>query len=267
MENRTDYYVYVHQLENDEVFYIEQGCKFRATSPYSRSIRWNEITSKQNYEVLIIKENLTLEDSLKLEKELILKYGRADLNAGTLINHNNGGQGLQGKDNHFYGKSFKGEDNGNFNNKYEKNPLSKPIYKLDFNGNIVQSFNSATEAEDKFGYITTCIINCCNKKRGTHYGFQFIRQKDYTEPKNHIYIPSKTSKQPVVSAIYKGDNKYEIVNYYNSSQEVSKDGFRPKCVSGCLNGTKKTHLSYYWFRVSDLTENTKKQLHNILNKI
>lgn len=267
MENRTDYYVYVHQLENDKVFYVGQGCRFRVTSPYSRSIRWNEITKEQNYDTFIVKENLTLEESLKLEKELILKYGRLDLNTGTLINHNNGGQGLQGKDNYFYGKSFKGKDNGNFNNKYEKNSLSIPIYKLDFNGNIIQNFNSAVEAEEKFNYISTCIVDCCNGKRKTHKDFQFIKQKDYTEPKNHIYIPSKTSKQAVVSAKLKENNTYEIISYYNSSQEVSKDGFLPKCVSGCLNGTKKTHYSYYWFRVSDLNEDTKKQLHNILNKI
>jgi len=54
--------------------------------------------SKENFKryILIIKDNLSEEDALKLETSLIETIGRADLKKGPLTNLTNGGDGLKG---------------------------------------------------------------------------------------------------------------------------------------------------------------------------
>lgn len=262
---RTDFYVYEHRLENGEVFYVGQGCRYRATSSYHRSIRWNEIISNNNYKVVIVKDNLTESESLDLEKELIKKHGRLDNNTGTLVNHNDGGLGLKGEDNYFHGKQLFGSDNGNYGNKYSSNNLSKPILMLDLKGNIIQEFSSATEAEEIHGYDSACISGCCNGKRLLHKGRQFIYKSDYKSEKDYTYKEGKTSKQAVISAKLNLDKSLDFIKSYDSSQDVEKDGFNAKCVNACTNGTKKTHKNLYWFKINDLVEEAKEFIYT--NKI
>lgn len=262
---RNDFYVYEHQLEDGQVFYVGQGCRHRATSPYSRSIRWNDITSKQNYKVIIVKDNLTEKESLELEAELIKKYGRLDNSTGTLINHNDGGIGLKGEDNYFYGKSLDGDKNGNYGNKYELNSLSKPVLMLDTKGIIIQRFSSAREAEELYNYDSACISGCCLGKRLLHKGMQFIYESDYITTKDYTYKPGKTSKQRIVSAKLINNDEFELIKTYDSSQDVEKDGYNAKCVNACTNGTKKTHKGLYWFKVDSMPQEAKEFIYT--NKI
>lgn len=67
------YYVYGHySVENDKLFYIGKGSGKRLKSTTSRSKTWYEYTSKNKWYAKIIHDNLSSEESLKLEKELIL---------------------------------------------------------------------------------------------------------------------------------------------------------------------------------------------------
>lgn len=265
MKESRDYFVYVHSTLNDEVFYVGEGCRYRDTAIHNRNITWNEITDKNPYKVIKVKENLTKEEALKLEKELILKYGRLDKGTGTLCNKNDGGIGLKGENNHFYGVKLIGEENGNYGNKFEKNPLSIPIYKLDLKGNIVKKYSSATEAEKVDGYIANNISECCNKKRGIHKGFQFIKIKHYTIPENHVYIKSKTSKIPVVKLKLTPRGTYSFVKLYESSGAVAIDGYNAKCVNACVNKSKKTHKGYYWRKLEELSEKFQEHIQNKIN--
>lgn len=262
---RNDFYVYEHQLEDGQVFYVGQGCRYRATSPYSRSVRWNEITSKQNYKVVIVKDNLTEVESLTLEAELIIKYGRLDNSTGTLINHNNGGIGLKGENNYFYGKSLDGDKNGNYGNKYECNPLSKAILMLDISGKVIKKFASSTEAEELYGYDAACISGCCSGKRLLHKGMQFIYELDYIPTKDYTYKPGKTSKQRVVSAKLLNNDELEFIKTYDSPNDVREAGYNVKCVNACTNGTKKTHKGLYWFKVDSMPQEAKEFIY--ANKI
>jgi len=51
---------------------------------------------KDKNHIVIIAENLTEEQALNAEKELIAKYGRKDLGTGILHNRTNGGEGVSG---------------------------------------------------------------------------------------------------------------------------------------------------------------------------
>lgn len=88
--------VYKHiRLDNNQVFYIGIGKseKRAYNKNNNRSIFWKNIVNKTDYKIEIIEKNLTWEEACKLEKELIIKYGRKDLNTGTLVNLTFGGDG------------------------------------------------------------------------------------------------------------------------------------------------------------------------------
>ena len=100
-------YVYLHKrLDNNEVFYVGRGtvnkrasgnCDThtysRAHTKHTHNIYWMRITKKIKWSVEIIEDNLTWEESLESEIKYIKKYGRKDLNEGTLVNFTDGGEG------------------------------------------------------------------------------------------------------------------------------------------------------------------------------
>lgn len=88
--------VYIHKRkDNDEVFYVGIGNDIkRANNVKNRNNNyWKRIVKKYGHIVEIIEENLTWEEACTKEIELIKKYGRTDLNEGTLVNMTDGGDG------------------------------------------------------------------------------------------------------------------------------------------------------------------------------
>lgn len=66
------YYVYVHKIKSTgEIFYVGKGSGNRLNSTYSRNKRWNEITSANEWIAEIYKGELSEEDALKVEYEII----------------------------------------------------------------------------------------------------------------------------------------------------------------------------------------------------
>jgi len=83
------------RLDKNEVFYI--GIAKQKKRPYEsgskRSLFWHRITSKTDYEVEILFDDLSWDQAKEKEKEFIKIYGRKDLNTGTLVNMTDGGDG------------------------------------------------------------------------------------------------------------------------------------------------------------------------------
>jgi hypothetical protein len=98
MEN--NWYVYQHiRLDKNEPFYIGIGNKknFARAFEFSKDKRneiWWKIYSKTNIYVEILYESLTKTEASLREQELIKKYGRKDLNEGSLCNMTDGGDGI-----------------------------------------------------------------------------------------------------------------------------------------------------------------------------
>lgn len=87
------YYVYSHINPITKTpFYIGKGTKNRAFSSYKRNVFWNNTVSKYGYEVIILADGLTENQSFEIEKYYIKKYGfRHD--GGVLVNLTSGGYG------------------------------------------------------------------------------------------------------------------------------------------------------------------------------
>lgn len=89
-----NYCIYRHiRLDKNEVFYIGIGCNKRSHDKSNRSKHWKNIVSKTNYEIQVLKFDLSWKDACELEKILIDYYGRKDLKTGLLINMTDGGEG------------------------------------------------------------------------------------------------------------------------------------------------------------------------------
>ena len=71
-ETMNNFYVYLHKLNNGEVFYVGKGRRDRAYSKLGRSNAWKE-KAKEGFDVEIYKSDLKELDSILLEKELIEK--------------------------------------------------------------------------------------------------------------------------------------------------------------------------------------------------
>ena len=95
----NNYYVYVHKVKNGDIFYVGQGKGYRYKQKTGRTASWLEVYNNNKCEVIIVKNNLTKNESLLLEAKLIKQYGRKDKNLGTLVNQNDGGQSSKGEDN------------------------------------------------------------------------------------------------------------------------------------------------------------------------
>jgi len=96
---KSDFYVYIHRKKtNNEIYYVGKGRNKRAwiLSQSARNPLWNKIHKKHGTLVEIVLDNLTEFQAHSLEKELILFYGRRNINAGCLANMTDGGEGTSG---------------------------------------------------------------------------------------------------------------------------------------------------------------------------
>ena len=95
---KKDILIYRHiRLDTNEVFYIGIGNEKRPHTKHRRSVFWNNIINKTEYEVQILKKNLTWDEAVELEILLISYYGRKDNNTGILCNMTDGGEGSYGR--------------------------------------------------------------------------------------------------------------------------------------------------------------------------
>ena len=93
----SNYCIYRHiRLDTNEVFYIGIGSVKRPYQKYKRNNYWNSIINKTNYEIQILKSDLSWEDACELEYILINFYGRKNNKTGILCNMTDGGIGSVG---------------------------------------------------------------------------------------------------------------------------------------------------------------------------
>ena len=110
IEDEGKYYLYRHiRLDTNQVFYVGIGTKCtenfrfektefrRAYAISGRGLFWKKITNKSNYKIEVFIESNDYRFIKEKEIEFINLYGRRDLGTGTLVNHTNGGDGVQGR--------------------------------------------------------------------------------------------------------------------------------------------------------------------------
>ena len=190
---KNDFYVYLHCKKNTgEPFYIGKGKNNRCYETRSRSEFWHNIVNKYGFDVFILENNLSNEDSLKREIYYINKLGRIDIGTGILVNHTDGGSAIfnlskeirkKMSERHLGNKYRKdknhsdltknilsikntGSNHPNYgktgkwlNIKGKNAPASKKIIQYDINNNIVKEYECIMEAYNETGILNTSISN------------------------------------------------------------------------------------------------------------
>jgi hypothetical protein len=89
--------LYIHTRKNDGgIFYVGIGDIKRPYSFDSRNRFWKFIVNKYDYDVTILKTNMSWEEACDLEIKMIAFYGRRDKKQGCLVNLTDGGDGTKG---------------------------------------------------------------------------------------------------------------------------------------------------------------------------
>ena len=87
-----EYYTYAYLREDKSPYYIGKGKGNRAYRRRDKGIK----PPKDKSRILILKQNLTEEESFRHEVYMIAVFGRKDLGTGILHNRTNGGEGSSG---------------------------------------------------------------------------------------------------------------------------------------------------------------------------
>jgi len=231
-KEKLQYYVYLHVRDDkDEVFYVGIGTKedsenyfkqyHRAYQVWSRNRFWKFIVKKTKYTIKIHKE---FDSRIKCEEEeirLIKKFGRKNLNKGTLVNLTDGGEGLKGC-----------------------RPINaREVHQYTLKGNYIQSFNTIGEAEEKIN--CTNVSACCRGIIKTAGKYQWSYDKKDTIEVVKYHTSEATSKK-VQQFTKEGKlvNEYDSVNEASRVMTGSKKGL--STISQCCNGIRKTYLGYKW---------------------
>ena len=203
-EGKENYfYTYLHLHTDNQVFYVGQGSHNRAYKYKGRSKKWYEEFEKSDIIVQIIESELTFEQSLIREKELIEQY------KNTIINEDFG---------HSPKESF-------------------PVFMFNKEKTLIKSFENCKQVEEILGYSSIAISQACsNNKRKTMFGYIWCYQKDYETQKDILFNRGKTSSKKVSILFPDG----EIKNY-SSINETKKDGFLPAKVREVCLGNRKSH--------------------------
>ena len=83
----STFYCYAHVKRCGTIFYIGKGHNGRAWTDKGRNRHWQEIASKNHYDVVILAGNMTSSDALKEERLLINHFRKF----GQLVNIREGG--------------------------------------------------------------------------------------------------------------------------------------------------------------------------------
>lgn len=135
--------IYRHLKPNGEVFYIGIGKNSkRAYTKSGRNRFWKYIFPKYpDYEVQILKSDLTWEDACELEIILIAHYGRSNLGRGTLCNLTDGGDGVSGNIHSCKGKPLSEEHKQKLRKPKELTPAYVKA-RSEHGKNLREKFNS-----------------------------------------------------------------------------------------------------------------------------
>ena len=89
--------LYIHTRKSDGgIFYVGIGDEDRPYKKQGRNSHWYNVVNKYDYDITILKTNMSWGEACELEIKMITFYGRKDLGLGCLVNMTNGGQGNKG---------------------------------------------------------------------------------------------------------------------------------------------------------------------------
>lgn len=273
-----DYYVYVYldpdkpgkynygELSFDnEPFYIGKGTKNRCysgirdriKSPKTSKIK--SLIDSGKFPIIIkIFQNLSNDESCKLEIETIKKIGRINLKTGPLTNLTDGGTG---------GTGLKHTEEW-------KKVLCKPVIQIK-DGKPINEYESVKKAAEKTGLIKQNISACLTGKYKTTGGFSWVYKNENDRLQGHLKIEYKMPKHseetrnkmrgsakrgenhpakkkmgknsPFSKKVIQKSMEGKIIKIWDSLQDIKRElGFTPSNICRCCKGSVKRIGGFKW---------------------
>lgn len=228
--------LYRHLKPCGEVFYIGIGKESRAYEKYGRNEFWKRVVKKySNYEIQILKSDLTVEEAQELEIILIAWYGRRDLGLGTLVNLTDGGEGVVNLSEEAYLKGLM----------KRVGTSSKSVICLD-TGKIWWSISSC-EKELNIGArnLNNLLLNK-GKTTSIKYNLQFL--DDYINgvpyiKKGHTEYPKGADHSGAKKVI----NIKTLIIYNSISEAAIASGINRRTLNKKLIGSLRNNTDYIFY--------------------
>ena len=237
--NKESYKVYVGQTKNNPEKRFRNHCitacgKNKKIKTYiHRAIKSN---GKENFDYVIL-ENCDISRLNFLEKFWIKKLNSNNSKFG--YNLTNGG-------------------NSDFTySKHSKigNPCNRKIVKkYDFEGNLIDLYESVKEAGDSNNMSWATVSTCCNGKKNSASGFVWKFIKDSF---NEFSVVKHLYKKPIVQYDVCGN----FIERFSSIKEAAiKMNVQENLIARCAKGKQKTCKEFVWKFEGELFDKNKKIL-------
>ena len=143
---------------------------------------------------------------------------------------------------HGYNQTYGGD---NFpKSKYCKN--SKRICQIDLNGNLVKTWDSATDAHNEIGVCSSSISNICNNRKNsrgndsvTSGGFVWVFEKDYDPNKDYSVKRIRQNMGHGSKEVVLLDDNNNIISEYYSLNYASEN------LGICVEAVRRTCMHKY----------------------
>ena len=286
MDN-NNYTVYMHINKINSKKYIgitkqkpekrwSHGNHYKSSPHFYSSIkkyRWD------NFEHLILFENLNEEDAKNMEKQLIFEFNTLDNYYG--YNQTEGGEGCNGYKhtektknkmseiakqrivseetkekmrNIMTGREFTDEWKQKISESHigDKNPSAKPVVQLNGNFELIKEFSCGRYAEQELGINVTHISAVCLEKERSAGGYIFMFKDNYEIKKDSLKdkcIVVRPQKRKVVQLSLND----EYINMFNSIVDASNElHIDPSSIGNVCKGKKqKTCGGFKWMYEED----------------
>lgn len=238
-ENKVNGKVYIGQTMqslkqrwNNGYGYIKCPYFYKAIQKYG----WD------NFEHILLEDNLTKEDADKKEIFYINKYQSYLSNYG--YNISLGGAGLLKED--------------------------TPVYQYTLDGDYIRSWNSISEISNTLSVSDSHIYSCCNEKMDYAYGSQW--KYYYKEKINKVLSKGEKISSKKKKPIYQYSLDGEYIKKYNSATDAEKDGFGTSNIRACCNNRMMSSYGYQWKdyykpKISPITDRYTRQSENSVKKV
>ncbi len=218
---KENYKIYMHKNKINGKVYIGQT-KRNLTKRWGRNgigykdspIFWKAIQKYgwDNFEHILIAEDLTKEEANILEKDYIKQYQSTNPNYGYNI------------------------DLGGHSSSY----VCKKVYQYTFNIQLVKAYDSTAEAERETGFNSAHISDCCNGKRkrvgGYIWSYELLSDDVAPIKRHHNCLD-----------VYQYDLQGNFIKLWNSAVDAGKElNINSNGIIDCCNGVLKTSHGYIW---------------------
>lgn len=208
---------------------------------------WNAIQKYgwDNFEHVVLIENVSLEMANIIERELIKKYKTQ---------------------NKKYGYNVDGGGNGKYGMTGKNNSRSKLIYQYDLNGNFIKEWENAQIASKTLSIPASTIYQSCRgtfdkPKMAGGYIWSYIKtdkMEKYTPA-----IPYYSEKYSILQI----NRNFEIINRYPNIYHVKEPEYDKGSVTDCCKRKRLIHKDYFWCYEKDYNaENFKEYIYSNLKE-